>query len=82
VFVPSFSCVAEDVASTGHQADLQVFDILLSLGFGTRCPLLLRFMVFWMPTLRGDVSIGNWPWVLVSFWVPHWFLGLLSNSQV
>jgi hypothetical protein len=34
-----------------------IFDTLLSLGFGTRRPLLLRFMVFQMPTL-GVVSIG------------------------
>jgi hypothetical protein len=41
------------------------------LGFGTRRPLLLRFLVFWMPTLRSVVSIENWLRVLPSSWGHH-----------
>jgi hypothetical protein len=57
-------------------------DTLLSSVFGTRRPLLFRFLVFRMPTLRGVESIGNRLRVLASFWVPHLFLGLLVNSLV
>jgi hypothetical protein len=61
---------------------LGIFDTLLSLVFGTRCPLPFRFLVFRMPTLRGVESIGNRPWVLASFWGLHLFLGLLTNNLV
>jgi hypothetical protein len=59
-----------------------IFDTLLSSVFGTQCPPLFRFLVFWMPTLRGVVSIGNQLRVLASFWVPCLFLGCLADSQV
>jgi hypothetical protein len=36
-----------------------IFHKLLSLGFGTRRPLLSRFLVFRMPILWGVVSIGK-----------------------
>jgi hypothetical protein len=42
----------------------------------------LSLLGFQMSTLRGVVSIGNRLWVLVSSWVPHWFVGHIANSQV
>jgi hypothetical protein len=65
-------------ASSGSSG---IFDTLLSLVFGTRRPLLFCFLVFRMPILRGVESIGSRLEELVSFWVPHLFLGLLANSQ-
>jgi hypothetical protein len=59
-----------------------IFDTLLSLVFDTRRPLLFRFLVFRMLILRGVESIGSRLRGLVSFWVPHFFLGLLANSLV
>jgi hypothetical protein len=59
-----------------------IFNTLLSLVFGTRRPLPFRFLVFRMPTLQGVESIGSRLRGLVSFWIPHLFLGLLANSLV
>jgi hypothetical protein len=59
-----------------------IFDTLLSLVFGTRRPLIFRFLVFRMSILRGVESIESRLRGLVSFWVPHLFLGLLANSLV
>jgi hypothetical protein len=42
----------------------------------------LSLLGFRMPTLRGLESIGSRLRGLVSFWVPHLFLGLLANSLV
>jgi hypothetical protein len=59
-----------------------IFDTLLRSVFGTRRPLLFRFLVFRMPTLRGVESIGSRLRVLVSFWVPRLFLSVLVNNLV
>jgi hypothetical protein len=57
-----------------------IFDTLLSSVFGTRRPLLFRFLVYRMPTLRGVESIGNRLRVLASFWDPRLFLVPVANS--
>jgi hypothetical protein len=66
--VRSLSGIAEDFASGGRQANLQVFfDTLLSSVFGTRRPLPFRFLVFRMPILWDVKSIGSRLRGLVSF---------------
>jgi hypothetical protein len=59
-----------------------IFDILLSSVVGTRRTLPFCFLVFRMPTLWGVESTGNQLRVLASFWVLHFFLGLLANKLV
>jgi hypothetical protein len=58
------------------------FDTLLSMVFGTRRPLLFRFLVSHMPTSRGVESIRNRLRVLASLWVLRLFLGLLGINLV
>jgi hypothetical protein len=59
-----------------------IFDTLLSSVFGIRRPLPFRFLIFWMPTLRGVESIGSRLRGLASFWDLRLFLGLFANSLV
>jgi hypothetical protein len=77
----SFSGVADGVASAGRQADIQVSSIYSELGLWYMLSSSIALLGFLDADFAGVLLTDNRLRKLVSSSVPHWFLGLLANSQ-